>query len=329
MQVRRLRYFVAVAEEGNFSRAAERLWVTQPSLSTQIRRLEVEVGVELFERHNRGVSLTAGGVMLLERARVALDAMVAVEELGHDLAEGRRGSLRIGICRCAAWSGAPRLLERLAAEHPGIETTVVESFGGMLVRDVRDHRLDAALVSAPFATPELAAAPLGADPLVVAVGGGHRLDAEGPLTGAELAGETLLVFGHRDARAFDRATAVLLAGLGASLQTRRGAPGPGFLEPVAAGEALAVTTVAGALRPGVRLRPLQPARALPFVIVHPEAEASAAFATFLAAAAASRSEPDRDDSNLGLIDAGEDSGRGWIRSPDLSVIVGAAAREVG
>ena len=71
MELRHLRYFVAIAEEGSFTRAAERLWVAQPGLSTQIRRLESELGVQLFERHTRGVDLTDAGALFLERARTA------------------------------------------------------------------------------------------------------------------------------------------------------------------------------------------------------------------------------------------------------------------
>jgi DNA-binding transcriptional LysR family regulator len=74
MELRHLRYFVTIAEERSFTRAAERLWVAQPGLSTQMRRLEAELGVQLLERHSRGVELTPAGELFLERARVALAA---------------------------------------------------------------------------------------------------------------------------------------------------------------------------------------------------------------------------------------------------------------
>src|SRR5207248_1403681 len=105
MELRHLRYFVAIAEERSFTRAAERLWVAQPGLSTQIRRLESELDVQLFERHTRGVDLTDAGELFLERARIALAAADVARSTGHDLAEGLVGSIRLGIVTGAGWPG--------------------------------------------------------------------------------------------------------------------------------------------------------------------------------------------------------------------------------
>src|SRR2546429_8582107 len=106
MELRHLRYFVAVAEERSFTRAAERLWVAQPGLSTQIRRLESELGVQPFERHTRGVDLTVAGELFLERARTALAAADAARSTGHALQEGLAGSVPLGIATGAGWPGA-------------------------------------------------------------------------------------------------------------------------------------------------------------------------------------------------------------------------------
>src|SRR4051794_8186842 len=97
MELRHLRYFVAIAEEGSFTRAAERLWVAQPGLSTQIRRLESELGVQLFERHARGVDLTDAGELFLERASRALAGADAAGSTGGVLEAGLVGSCRLGI----------------------------------------------------------------------------------------------------------------------------------------------------------------------------------------------------------------------------------------
>src|SRR3954452_16279110 len=88
MELRHLRYFVAIAEEKIFKRAAERLWIAQPGLSTQIRRLEAELEIQLFVRHTRGVELTDGGQIFLERARAALAAAETARATGHDLESG-------------------------------------------------------------------------------------------------------------------------------------------------------------------------------------------------------------------------------------------------
>ena len=105
MELRHLRYFVAIAEERSFTRAAERLWVAQPGLSTQIRRLEAELGARLFERHARGVDLTEAGALFLERARAALAAADAASSTGSDLKGGLAGTLTVGLATPARWNG--------------------------------------------------------------------------------------------------------------------------------------------------------------------------------------------------------------------------------
>src|ERR1051325_7109921 len=99
MELRHLRYFVAIAEERSFPRAAERLWVAQPGLSSQIRRLESELGVRLFERHTRGVDLTDAGELFLERARAALAAADVARATGRALEAGVVGTARLGVGR--------------------------------------------------------------------------------------------------------------------------------------------------------------------------------------------------------------------------------------
>src|SRR3954449_12246279 len=143
MELRHLRYFVTIAEEKSFTRAAERLWVAQPGLSTQIRRLEEELGVKLFERHTRGVDLTEAGMVFLERARAALVAAEDARATGSDLESGLAGTLRLGLATGARAQLVPLLLEHFAASRPDVEITVIESHGGTLLRDLRDGRLDA------------------------------------------------------------------------------------------------------------------------------------------------------------------------------------------
>ena len=167
MELRHLRYFVAIAEERSFTRAAERLWVAQPSLSTQVRRLEAELGVKLLERHPRGVELTPAGELFLARARVALVAADAAQATGRDFAAGVNGSVRLGIATCAASRDVAMLLETFADDRPGIELTVSVAYGGTLMRDLRDGRADAVLAPAMFGGPDLKRTRLGDEPWTV------------------------------------------------------------------------------------------------------------------------------------------------------------------
>src|SRR6188768_2158908 len=112
MELRHLRYFVAIAEERSFTRASERLWVAQPGLSTQIRRLEEELGVKLFERHTRGVDLTEAGTVFLERARATLAAAEDARATVSDLESGLVGAIRLGLATGARSQLVPSLLER-------------------------------------------------------------------------------------------------------------------------------------------------------------------------------------------------------------------------
>ena len=286
MELRHLRYFVAIAEEGSFSRAAERLWVAQPGLSTQIRRLEDELGLKLFTRHTRGVDLTAAGELFLERARTALAAADAALATGHDLEAGLVGSIRLGLAAEAGWQLTPELLAEFGRARPGVELTVLESLGGALGRDLRDGRLDAVLAPSMFGSGELLRQRVGREPWLVLAGPGHRLaNASGPVAARELDGESLVVTGHRDGAAYDRAVADTLAGLGARPVLQRGGSGPGLLASVAAGDALALATTPAAAYGGMAARPLEPERLVDFELIRRDETPSPALDHFIQAAA--------------------------------------------
>ena len=226
MELRHLRYFVAIAEERSFTRASERLWIAQPGLSTQMRRLEAELGVKLFERHTRGVDLTQAGVLFLERARVALAAADTAAATGRDLEAGVIGSVRLGVATEAALRLTSDVIRRFSRERPGVELTVLEAHGGMLWRELREGRLDAVVAPAGHVSADLRRLELGSEPWVVLIGSGHRLAGIGPVAAEELEGERVAVTGHRDGAAFDRAVAELLAELGVGAELVPGAPGP-------------------------------------------------------------------------------------------------------
>jgi DNA-binding transcriptional LysR family regulator len=286
VELRHLRYFAAIAEEGSFTRAAERLWVAQPGLSTQIRRLEAELGVKLFERHTRGVALTEAGGLFLERVRVALAAVETASATGRDLGAGVIGSVKLGVAGAARWRHTSDLLQRFTRERPGVELTLLEGYGGTLWRGLRDRRLDAVLAPAGHASPDLRTTELGSEPWVVLMGTGHRLAGIGALAASELEGERIAVTGHRDGAGFDRAVSELLAELGVAAELEPGPPGLALHAAVAEDGVLALTTAPDALPAGVIARRLDPRRALSFELLSRDEEPSPALAAFIDLAAA-------------------------------------------
>jgi DNA-binding transcriptional LysR family regulator len=268
MELRHLRYYVAIAEERSFTRAAERLWLAQPGLSSQIRRLESELGVKLFERHTRGVDLTAAGEVFLQRAHAVLEAAEAAQSVGQDMQEGRVGSIRLGIDAVMGWSPASSLLEAFAQGAPAVDVTVVESHGGTLVRDLRDGRLDAVLAPTMFGSSELFRTRLSPEPWVVLAAATHRLgEVGGSVAAHELEGEQVIVTGQRDGLAYDQAVFETLAALGVRPELRRGGPGPALFGPVAAGEAVALATAPTPRFDHITARPLDAVQHVEFALM--------------------------------------------------------------
>ena len=159
MELRHLRYFVAVAEELHFRRAAERLHVAQPAVSQQVRKLEDELGVRLFDRTQRKVALTDAGAALLTQAyrvlRQAEAARVAAQSASV------RPELRIGYVPTALRASIPRALRRLVAAMPNLHTTIEPGSGLELVDRVRAGELDVAVVSLPVPAAGVRVTPLG------------------------------------------------------------------------------------------------------------------------------------------------------------------------
>jgi DNA-binding transcriptional LysR family regulator len=144
-ELRHLRYFVAVAEELSFARAADRLHMAASPLSQAIRRLEADLGVELFVRTTRSVSLTAAGRRLLADGAGALQAVDAALANAAQAGRGMLGTLRLGSSPAARHEIRPALLARLRETHPGIAVDASEATTGNLCRELSSHRLDVAL----------------------------------------------------------------------------------------------------------------------------------------------------------------------------------------
>jgi len=193
MNMRRLRYFVAVAEEANFSRAAERLHVAQPALSSQIKQLERDVGVRLFSRSNRGVQPTEAGRLLLEEARrvfVQMDqALRMVRRVGH----GEVGRLNLGFVPSAFNEILPPMLRKFRETFPDVELLLREMNPDQLVQGLRDERIDVAFVYLPIEEGDLDSRPVSCEPLVVALPVTHRLAAEPAVDVRALADEPFVL----------------------------------------------------------------------------------------------------------------------------------------
>jgi DNA-binding transcriptional LysR family regulator len=178
-ELRRLRYFVAVATERNFTRAAERLHVAQPALSRQVRLLERELGVELLRRTTHEVTLTDAGRFLLERAPGLLNATDDLWRAVRGFGAGERGSVVLGYGTSAGYETAPRLLETLADEVPALEITTRVMATGDILDAVGEGALDAGLVRCPLARDGLEAHVVRHERQGVLLRGDHPL-AAGP-----------------------------------------------------------------------------------------------------------------------------------------------------
>src|ERR1700730_15302799 len=169
MEFRQLKYFVAVAEECHFTRAAKRLHIAQSGLSASISSLEHELGAPLFLRSTRQVELTPAGRVLLVEARRALSATDAAKDAVAAVQGLLRGSLAIGSLQCLHVVHLPAVLARFLTAHPRLEIRLRHGGSGELTEQVRAGRLDLAFVSRPARCPDdVVVGPLASEPLVLA-----------------------------------------------------------------------------------------------------------------------------------------------------------------
>jgi LysR family hca operon transcriptional activator len=193
MELRHLRYFVAVAEEGSLTNAAERrLHTAQPSLSRQIRDLELEVGVKLLERGARGIALTAAGRVFLDHARLALLQVEAAGDAARRAAQPGKSAFVIGFLTGHEVVWLPEALRILREEAPGIEITLASQPSPDLVGALMRGKVDVAFLRREAQAPGLAFKFLIKEPLVAVVPIGHRLAARKAIRPRDLAGETYI-----------------------------------------------------------------------------------------------------------------------------------------
>jgi DNA-binding transcriptional LysR family regulator len=155
VELRQLRYFIAIAEEGSFSRAAQRLHVSQPPLSTQIKALEQELGAQLLTRNNRGVALTAAGQVFYQEVRSVLMRLDGACTKAVQADRGDVGMLSIGFVSIADYSVLPPALKSFRAQFPLVEVQLHELTTDAQIRELRAGRLDLGLGLAPVEEPDL------------------------------------------------------------------------------------------------------------------------------------------------------------------------------
>lgn len=187
MELRGLRYFVTVAEELHFGRAAERLHIVQPAVSQQIARLEREFGFPLFDRSPRHVRLTAAGHRLLGAVRETLAAAERVESAAAGLRTGRTGTVRIGTGP-GFTTHLERGVEALRRAYPGVEPVLVDRPVAERLDGVREGTLDFAVVRGVTHAPGLRVLPVWSEPLYAVLPGCHPLAGRPSVALAELAG---------------------------------------------------------------------------------------------------------------------------------------------
>jgi LysR family hca operon transcriptional activator len=193
MELRHLRYFVAVAEEGSLTTAAERrLHTAQPSLSRQIRDLELEVGVRLLERGARGIEVSAAGRVFLDHARLALLQVEAGGEAARRAAQPEKAAFVIGFLTGHEVVWLPEALRVLRDEEPGVEITLSSQSSPDLVGALMRGKVDVAFLRREAQAPGLAFKFLIKEPLVAVLPVGHRLAARKEIRPGDIAGETYI-----------------------------------------------------------------------------------------------------------------------------------------
>ena len=198
MNLRDLKYLVAVAEHRHFGRAAEACHVSQPTLSTQIRKLEEFLGVTLIERNNRQVLLTPLGERIIAQAQRVLHDADELVKLAQQARDPYGGQFRLGIIPTVAPYLLPRILPLVRAQFPELEIQLVEAQTAVISRELRAGRLDAIILALPVEDDGVVAVPLYAEPFYVAVSPDHAFAARAAVPAVELEDAEVLLLedGH-------------------------------------------------------------------------------------------------------------------------------------
>jgi LysR family hydrogen peroxide-inducible transcriptional activator len=195
MTLTELRYIVAVAREKHFGRAAEACFVSQPTLSVAIKKLEEELDLKLFERGATEVSVTPLGEAIVRQAQSVLEQAAAIKEIAKRGKDPLSGPLRLGIIYTIGPYLLPDLVRHVINLTPQMPLMLQENFTAKLLDMLRTGELDCAIMAEPFPDTGLATAPLYDEPFMVAVPRGHPLAERQQISSAELKQETMLLLG--------------------------------------------------------------------------------------------------------------------------------------
>jgi len=193
MEFRHLRYFLVLAEELHFGRAAQRLSISQPPLSLNIQQLEASVGAKLFTRNSKAVQLTAAGLAFMPAARALIDQAAQAASHARDVGQGMAGSLAIGFSGTMLYSGLPNILERFQAEHPLLRLTLKELSSSEQLIELAHDRLDLGFVHTTRVPPELSQILVSSQAFVCCLPTGHALARKRSISLEALQGEPFAV----------------------------------------------------------------------------------------------------------------------------------------
>ena len=196
MTLTELRYVVALAQERHFGRAAQKCFVTQPTLSLALAKLEDELGVKLFERNKNEVLVTSRGEAIVEQARRVLDEVGKIPHLARGGQDQLSGALRLGAIPTIGPYLLPDLIPILRKKAPQMPLSIEENLTGTLAPMLRDGELDVVIIALPFALPGVKTQVLYEEPFSVVVPEGHRWEDRKGVKPSDLADENLLVLNN-------------------------------------------------------------------------------------------------------------------------------------
>lgn len=287
VELRHLRYFLAVADELHFGRAAERVRVAQPAVSQQIQRLEAAIGTRLFERTRREVSLTPAGLALRGFAQRAVDDVELGTRAAQRAAAGEIGHLTIGFLEAAAGTIVPQAVRRFRADRPDVDLTLRELGVAPQIEGLQSGRLDIGFLRPPIEADDLVLERLLDDDLAAAVPSGHPIAGRGSVTVRTIVGEPLVMLSREVVPGlYDQVLAISQEAGGAADIAQEATSIQAVLGLVAAGLGIAVlpASVRQLSRTGIEFVAIRPRHRSTLYIATRRDDRSPLLAAFIAAA---------------------------------------------